>query len=187
MAQLSRITTFVSLIERSRLGEFSWPFAHELRRISQLLLNEKDLKGDRLEPIIHVVAEGQGYRIFYERQVPLPSIQRRFLVVAFPRSLKHHVLLHTLFGHEVGHTAVFTTEAGAVLSGEVKNSLLGSSPLADLTRLNNWLQSKHAPQFVKDELDEFEKVTGRQFALLEAHRESWQIELICDLFGMMLF
>jgi len=73
LSQLSYVATFVSLIERSRLGEFSWPFADELRRIAKTLLAEKDLKGDLLDPIIHVVSEGQGYRIYYEAQVPVAS------------------------------------------------------------------------------------------------------------------
>src|SRR6185312_16900882 len=61
--QLNYLNTFVLLIERSRLGEFSWPFAYELREMADLLLSERDLQGTLLPPITHIVAEGQGYRI----------------------------------------------------------------------------------------------------------------------------
>ncbi len=100
--ELSLLAAWIFLIERSHLGEFSWPFADELRRMATELLSEINLKGEQLKPIIHIVAEGEGYQIVYEPQVPPVSGGRRFVIVAFPRSLKHHVLLHTLFGHEVG-------------------------------------------------------------------------------------
>src|SRR6185437_7965803 len=58
LLQLIRVGSFVALIERSRLGEFSWPFADELRRIAIALFSEKDLKGDLLEPIIHIISDG---------------------------------------------------------------------------------------------------------------------------------
>ena len=44
--------------------------------------------------------------------IPPPSTNHRFAIVAFPRPLKHHVLLHTIFGHEIGHTAQHTNDAG---------------------------------------------------------------------------
>ena len=187
LSQLSNVSNFVSLIERSRLGEFSWPFADELRRISKILLMETNLKGETLDPIIHVVAEGQGYRITYEQQIPITSSRRRFLVVAFPRSLKHHVLLHALFGHEVGHTALHTVIAGGILQNEVVSALIDSSPLKSLADMNAWLNSPAAPQEIKNELSHFATRTGRVFAFTEEIRNYWLIELICDLFGMLLF
>lgn len=187
LSQLSYVAIFVSLIERSRLGEFSWPFADELRRIAKALLAEKDLKGDLLNPIIHVVSEGQGYRIYYEAQVPVASSQRRFLVVAFPRSLKHHVLLHALFGHEVGHTALYTTVAGGILQGEVISALIASGPLKDLASMNAWLNSAAAHQDVKNELIAHTTQHGWPFVFTKENRGHWLIELICDLFGVLLF
>ena len=63
-----------------------------------------------LQPI-----DSKGYRIVNESQVPGASGKRRFVVVAFPRPLKHHVLLHSLFGHELGHTALYTPTAGTAI------------------------------------------------------------------------
>lgn len=65
LIELSNLSTLISLIERSHLGEFSWPFAEELRRIAETLLVEKNLKGEKLKPIVHVIADGQGYRSRY--------------------------------------------------------------------------------------------------------------------------
>src|SRR5437868_6917039 len=42
--ELDSIAQWISLIERSHLGEFSWPFAEELRRLSGHLLYEHDMK-----------------------------------------------------------------------------------------------------------------------------------------------
>jgi hypothetical protein len=187
LAQLANLTTFVSLIERSKLGEFSWPFAEELRRIAKLLLAEKDLKGDTVDPIIDVISEGQGYRIVYEPQVAGANSKRRFLVIAFPRSLKHQVLLHALFGHEVGHTALHTAIAGSYLQGEVLSALIATSPLKDVAAMNTWVASADADQSVKDELALFSAKAGRNFSFTQESRNSWLIELICDLFGLLLF
>ena len=50
--ELSLLAAWISLIERSHLGEFSWPFADEIRQIAATLLAETTLKGDPVEPII---------------------------------------------------------------------------------------------------------------------------------------
>src|SRR5262249_49411621 len=43
--ELSALSVWISLIERSRLGEFSWPFADELQTIATALLPQKNLSG----------------------------------------------------------------------------------------------------------------------------------------------
>jgi hypothetical protein len=63
--ELSSLAVWISLIERSRLGEFSWPFSQVIGEIAKPLLAEQ-LMGGAIEPIIHVVAEGEGYQIVYE-------------------------------------------------------------------------------------------------------------------------
>jgi hypothetical protein len=65
--ELQELAAWILLIERSHLGEFSWPFSDELKRIAIELLSETDLKGERIQPLIHVVAEGEGYQIVYRR------------------------------------------------------------------------------------------------------------------------
>ena len=60
--ELASLSGWISLIERSRLGEFSWPFAELIRDIAKPLLTETIFGGRKtIEPIIHVVAEGEGY------------------------------------------------------------------------------------------------------------------------------
>jgi hypothetical protein len=185
--ELSLLANWISLIERSHLGEFSWPFAEELNRIARSILSETDMSGMQLEPIIHVVAEGLGYRIIYEPRVPAASGRRRFVIVAFPRSLKHNVLLHSIFGHEICHTAIYTTTAGGVLHGSVVPALTAAGPLRSEADVNTWLHDGNAPQEVKNLLADFQSMFGQPFGLPDAYREQWLIELICDLFGLILF
>jgi hypothetical protein len=185
--ELSALATWISLIERSHLGEFSWPFADELRRMATELLPEQTLKGDWLDPIIHIVAEGQGYRIIYEQQVPAASGRRRFVVVAFPRSLKHHVLLHSIFGHELCHTALYTTDTGSTLQTNVMAVLKNSSALLDTASASNWLGDRNAPAEVRSILQAYATIVGQAFILTDHYLEKWLIELTCDLFGLILF
>jgi hypothetical protein len=185
--ELSLLAHWISFIERSHLGEFSWQFAEELHRLARALLVEHDMAGNRLEPIVHVVAEGHGYRITYESRVPSASGRRRFVIVAFPRSLKHHVLLHSIFGHELCHTAIFTTTAGGVIHAAVVPNLIAAGPMKDEASINSWLQAPSAPQEVKDLLASYQAAVGNAFHLFNYYREQWLVELICDLFGLLLF
>jgi hypothetical protein len=183
--ELSSLATWISLIERSHLGEFSWPFAEELRDIARALLTEKNLKGAPVSPIIHIIAEGEGYQIFYERQVPTPSSEHRFAVIMFPRPLKHHVLLHAIFGHELGHTALHTTGAGGaggILQSDVMSALTSFGPMADATTATSWLNDAAAPAALKRDL-----AASPGYVFDDYFRQSWLDELICDLFGLMLF
>lgn len=185
--ELSHLANWISLIERSHLGEFSWPFAEQLDRLARLLLAEQNMKGETLEPIVHVVAEGLGYRIIYEPQVPASSGRRRFVVVAFPRSLKHHVLLHAIFGHELAHTALHTGAAGGVLHGAVIPALTSVGPMSTGVAINAWLADTAAPQEVRDALANYAATYGAAYGLHDYYREQWLKELICDLFGLLLF
>jgi hypothetical protein len=84
LGELGYVANLISLIERSRLGEFSWPFADELRGLARSLLEESDMFGHKTHPIIHVVADGRGYRIWNEDIVQAASSSRRFAIVLFP-------------------------------------------------------------------------------------------------------
>ena len=183
--ELSRLAEWISLIERSRLGEFSWPFAEQIREIAKPLLVEKSLSGVDIEPIIHVIAEGDGYQIVYESISP--SVKCRFAIVAFPRPLKHHVLLHTIFGHELGHTAQSTTAAGALLRLNVRDALSASGALSSVSKLTSWIHHANAPPGVKNDLASWLQDEGSNYTFQEYHRQSWLDELICDLFGLLLF
>jgi hypothetical protein len=187
LAQLDSLSRQVSFIDRAKLGEFSWPFADELRRIARSLFAELDLKNEPLKPIAHVIADGLGYQIWQEARVPTPFSNKRIMVVMFPLSLKHHVLLHALFGHELGHTAEYCSNTLTVLKNDVFPPLLARGPLKDCRSLNAWLHDPNAPQVTKDLLLNYKTRNKNDFSFTEEDRYSWQIELTCDLFGLMMF
>jgi hypothetical protein len=184
LGELSELARWISYIERSRLGEFSWPFAEEIRKIAKPLLAETLLSGP-IEPIIHVIAEGEGYQIAHEDITS--SVRARFAIVAFPRPLKHHVLLHTIFGHELGHTAQITSAAGSQLADSVVKPLCSKGHLSDVTAMTAWVHDPKAPTEIKADLQQWRADRGEEFEFDEYYRESWYIELVCDLFGLLLF
>jgi hypothetical protein len=183
--ELTTLSVWISLIERSRLGEFSWPFAEALRKMAEILLADAGLSGAITPPIVHIVADGEGYFIHYERTSL--SSKRRFAFIAFPRPLKHHVLLHSIFGHELGHSALHTVGAGSNLQKDVLPALQSTGPLASASSMDNWIQSAAAPTEIKKELNDFQLVVGSQHAFDDYYRLKWLDELICDLFGLLLF
>jgi len=183
---LSQIAGWISLIERSRLGEFSWPFARQIRDIAKTLLAEKTLIGTDIEPIVHVIAEGDTYRIVYEETIS-DSVGPVLQSCVFPRPLKHHVLLHTIFGHELGHTAQATTAAGSILQSEVWDSLSEREQLMDANALTQWIHRSDAPPAVKADLASWLATAGKKFEFIEYYRRSWLEEFVCDLFGLLLF
>jgi hypothetical protein len=184
--ELTSLSVWISLIERSRLGEFSWPFAESIREIARQLLCERHFRGHMIEPIVHVVAEGEGYQIVYE-EVPPPSSKYRFAVVAFPRPLKHHVLLHTIFGHELGHIAQATNAAGNLIVTQVRARLSAFGPLSDVNAITSWIRDAGAPNEIKKALSTYVVDYGNPYLFPEAYMEKWLDELICDLFGLLLF
>jgi len=185
--ELASLSVWISLIERSRLGEFSWPFAELIRDIAKPLLTEKLYRGKIvIEPIIHVVAEGEGYQIVYEL-VPPPSTNHRFAIVAFPRPLKHHVLLHTIFGHEIGHTAQHTNDAGDLIGTTVADELTAAGHLSAAAEITRWLNDPGAPKEIKNNIAQYLADNGVSYTFPEVYVEKWVEELICDLFGLLLF
>ena len=184
--ELASLAVWISLIERSRLGEFSWPFAELIRNIARPLLGEINLYGSLIEPIIHVIAEGEGYQIVYE-EIPPPSSNCRFVIVAFPRPLKHHVLLHTIFGHELGHAAQDTNAAGALIRTKVHSELSAYGYLNNEANITCWMHDYTAPKEIKDSLSNYGCKYGSPYAFTEFYVERWLEELTCDLFGLLLF
>jgi hypothetical protein len=169
--ELQQLSSWILLIERSHLGEFSWPFADELKKIATILLCETDLKGDQIKPLIHVIAEGDGYQIVYEPQTATASSRRPFVVVAFQRSLKQHALFHSLLGHELGHTALQTPSAGAVLNSEVIGAFTSTGPMSNETAINGWLNDPAGKQVLANSLQQFTTQPG-QAAMKDKHRQS---------------
>lgn len=181
LAALANIANRVSLIERSHLGEFSWPFAETIRRIADKILAEKSLKGDLTPPIVHMIAEGTGYNIRNEKN-PDATRKRSIAIVAFPRQLRHHVLMHCIFGHELGHAAFHSSPAGEICKKRVLPALQGAGPLQDETTLEEWLRSPSAPDEVRQRVSQAGTVKVQR-----AQVELWSLELMCDLFGILIF
>jgi hypothetical protein len=130
---LNELSKLICRIERSSLGEYSWPFVEELKQIASKICVENTSKGE-VAPKVFVLADGglEAYAINPELARPSSAIQR-LLTIVFPKSLKHYVLLHSILGHELGHaiwrcskhqkeiiTNVFTplARAGGILSSQ---------------------------------------------------------------------
>lgn len=184
LRSLSALGSRICLIERSRLGEFSWPFAEAIREISVRLFVRTNLDGKDYPPIVHVIAEGMHYQIVNDVQPPVGK--HRIMIVAFPRQLKHHVLLHALFGHELGHTAASTprnvrNDPGRIIATRVMGAL-SQGPLRDETQATAWLASKDAPSSIAAQIK-----TVQNFKFREEWLRNWRTEIFCDLFGLLLF
>lgn len=172
---IREVAARISLIERSHLGEFSWPFAKTLQEVGASF-TESDMEGE-IRPLVHVIAEGAAYKIIHDT---ISNVRRRPIpVIAFPRQLKYHVLLHALFGHEMGHLAIrITGTAGRIDLGVRPHLQRGALQNEHVAR--TWLES--GPQReIKRQLD------GSAFRFSKDILEGWLVELISDLFGLALF
>lgn len=181
LAALASIANRVSLIERSHLGEFSWPFAETIRRIADKILAEKSLRGGLTPPIVHMIAEGTGYNIRNEKNPDATRI-RRIAIVAFPRQLRHHVLMHCIFGHELGHAAFHSGTAGKICNDKVLPALQSAGPLMDEKSLEAWLRDPKAPELVRERVEQ-----AGNLKIARSQVELWSLELMCDLFGILIF
>lgn len=186
VSQLWDLANRLTLIERSHLGEFSWPFADAIRGIAaSLLLEDRGLE-DESQPIIHMIAEGTSYQISSE-QVMGFNKRRRLHTVAFPRQLRHHVLMHALFGHELGHATFYLSRtnglfhSGEPLSVVLSRILRREGPLRDVASTMAWLRSEQAPELVH------RRMARSTATISEANLDHWMVELICDLFGLAIF
>lgn len=180
---LGDVANRVSLIERSHLGEFSWPFADVIRRIADRMLAERSLS--RVQkvrlPIVHMIAEGTGYHVRVEKS-PDPTRRKRIAIVAFPRQLRHHVLMHAIFGHELGHAAFHTGAAASICRNRVLPALNREGPLSGPDELEAWIRCPDAPEDVKRHLHEMPHARSSAGQV-----EQWSLELMCDLFGLLIF
>lgn len=187
VSQLWDLANRLTLIERSHLGEFSWPFADAVRSIASKLLSEDEGLRSRYEPIIHMIAQGTSYQILSEKILG-ENKKRRLFTVAFPRQLKHHVLMHALFGHELGHATFYSTRNGGgdaasddSPSDPIIRVLRREGPLRDCASTMQWLRSPEAPYHVRTRFE------ATRTTISEGNLEHWHVELLCDLFGLMIF
>lgn len=175
----SRLSALVSRIERSHQGEFSWSFAHDIRRLAKSVFKDSDDV-----PLFFFFSDGglDAYRIFAEQKLEEP-ISKRIFNIVFPRTLKHHVLLHPILGHEIGHAALeaFPTEEGRE-ELKVINNLLFSGSILEIGTDDKALRS----HLIDHGLAPKAKVENMAEPRIQAIMKSWRTEFFCDLFGLLL-
>lgn len=170
---LSHLSALITRIERSHLGEFSWPFANELQKLAIKTCRGTGADSSLKEPLFFISADGglAAYRIHPEQR-PIDIIGQRIFNIVFPRSLKHHVLLHPILGHEIGHAAWSVPSMQHDLLNNVLIPLFDKSPLNDPATTVVWLKSTFG-------IDVTEKAIQRPLL-------SWAQEFLCDLYGLVL-
>lgn len=183
--ELSRLSTLVHHMERSHAGEFPWPFTKYLQSLAAPLCKEH-LAQNEGEPIIRVYAEGGlfSYQINLEDDLSVLNVGRRIFTIVFPRTLKHHVLLHAIFGHEIGHAAWTIPQHQAELKNRVLGPLKSSGPLTSTSQATLWLQDLNAPAEVVDLRNQYDP----SYSQIDHNKyELWFQEFMCDLFGLVTF
>lgn len=171
---ISELSTCISLIERSHLGEFSWAFAENFIKFAKQICLEATLQAKFVigtkpkEAIFHISSEGglASYKIVCESEVLLSIGKDRIFNIVFPRSLKEHVLLHAVLAHEIGHAALSIPRHKIE---NAKNSI-SDGILSKRASALKWIQ-----QFRPD----VRKVDQDQL-------DSWKTEFFCDLLGLLL-
>lgn len=169
--QLSELSRLIGRVERSRIEEFSWPFALALQNLADKICAANKDPGSA-KPLFFISADDEltSYQIETE-QGRAGIIDSPLFSIIFPRSLKHFVLLHPILGHELGHAANSATQHAALLQREVLDPLIEKSPLSDIVKFETWLQS------IGSEMDIDQRTNATW---------SWQEEFFCDLFGLLL-
>lgn len=182
--ELSLLSSLVHQIERSHAGEFSWPFAESLQSLAIPICKEQISSPP---PIIRVYAEGglDSYKINLETDLSVLYTGRRIFTIVFPRTLKHQVLLHTIFGHEIGHAAWTIPGQRAKLVDKVLRPLCAKGPLTSTSTATAWLRNPKAPDAV---LKIKKQYPDPYYTEIDRNQwESWFQEFMCDLFGMVTF
>jgi hypothetical protein len=187
---LNELSGLVSRIERSSLGEYSWPFVEELKKIASAICTEATLANNNTPPMVYVFSDGglDAYRIYPERKRPSASKQR-ILTIVFPRTLKHFVLLHPILGHEIGHAIWRSSKHQNALRTIVEEELVDSGGRfnnSDVTA--NWIYRQNPPAIVSQILNDLiaQGITEQLF-FKWASWDAWKEEILCDLIGLVIF
>ena len=188
---LIELSNLIARIERSSMGEYSWPFVDELKEIAFAICTEVTLKDLHTPPKVHVLSDGglDKYMIYPEQKRPSAG-QRRILTIVFPRSLKHFVLLHPVLGHELGHAIWRGSEYEKLLKTIIESTLLSVN-----TKFNNsnstatWLYDSNAPLDTQQLLANFGAggINQANFFQNYANWGAWVEEITCDLIGISTF
>jgi hypothetical protein len=184
--EVSLLSTLVHHIERSHAGEFPWSFTEYLQQFATPLCRE-DLAQIEGEPILRVYAEGglYSYQINLENDLSVLNIGRRIFTIVFPRTLKHHVLLHAIFGHEIGHAAWTIPKHRAELRDKVLEPLRSTGPLNSTSQATDWLRKSSAPPTIQELRDQYGDPSYTDISRNQL--DSWFQEFMCDLFGLVSF
>lgn len=184
--EVSLLSALVHHIERSHAGEFPWPFTEYLKELATPLCMEH-LAHNEGNPIIRVYAEGglYSYRINLENDLSILNVGRRVFTIVFPRTLKHHVLLHAIFGHEIGHAAWTIPKHRSELRDKVLKPLRGAGPLTSTSQATAWLRSDGAPEQIKHLRTQYGNEAYTE--IKPGQLDSWFQEFMCDLFGLVTF
>jgi len=188
---LNELARLICRIERSSLGEYSWPFVEELKKIATAICEEPSLDGVSTPPKIFVFADGglDSYAIYPEERRPSIT-QRLLLTIVFPKSLKHFVLLHTILGHEIGHAIWRCSRHQQELRSRVVSVLKEPGSLfASQDAIERHLYSCSAPAEAKNYLSQIEVELGVKSGELFrwVDWEAWIEEILCDLIGLATF
>lgn len=188
--QLNELASLICRIERSSLGEYSWPFVEELKKIATAICTEATLLGGNTPPKVYVFADGglDTYAIYPETKRPSAS-KRLILTIVFPKSLKHFVLLHPILGHEVGHAIWRCSKHQSVLDSQVISKLKDAAGLfASPAATASHLFSAAAPTEAKEFLRTLALHGVDQTNIFDwADWDAWIEEILCDLIGLTTF
>lgn len=186
--ELNDLSKLICRIERSSLGEYSWPFVEELKKMANAICIENSASGSPSK--IYVLADGglDAYSIFPEPKRPSHR-NRLLLTIVFPKSLKHFVLLHSILGHELGHAIWRCSKHEHTIRKEVFAKFVGvPGVFADESSTLAHIFSSAAPAEVKTQLSMMDTHRINQGNFFQwANWESWVEEIFCDFVGLVAF
>lgn len=186
--ELNELSKLICRIERSSLGEYSWPFVEELKKMADAICIENTAAGYPSK--VYVLADGglDAYRIHPEPKRPSHR-NRLLLTIVFPKTLKHFVLLHSILGHELGHAIWRCSKHENTIKRDVFSKFVGvPGVFASKNDTLTHIFSPAAPQEAKDVLGIMASNGINQGNFFQwANWESWLEEILCDLVGLVSF
>jgi hypothetical protein len=185
---LNQLSDLISRIERSSIGQYSWPFVEELKRIATVICTEATLSNPNTPPQFYVLSSGglHAYAIQPEQNRPSGG-SRRIHTIVFPRTLKHFVLLHSILGHEIGHAMWRCSKHQHALKQIVDRELFSSGVFANPSATGAHLYSATAPLRVKQQLAQHSAMNANNFFASGPSWAAWTEEILCDFIGLLTF
>lgn len=189
-SSLQDLGGLISRIERSSLGEYSWPFVEELKKIAGAICAENTALLNDNPPKVHVLSDGglSAYSIYTEAGRPAVGTQR-ILTIVFPRTLKHFVLLHSILGHELGHAMYQCSKHQSALKAILNKYLLKADIFQQPDAIRDWLFSANAPGELKVYLLAMQAWSGldKNNCSQFINKNAWIEEILCDFIGVLTF